>query len=151
MSASSPPLTSESIQDLNHVLFGLMNDGVIVVDRRGAILDCNRVFHERRGYEKPEVVGQSVRSLDSPEFATKVEARMGQILEDGQATFETAHVRKDGSVMPVEISARFFNMDGEVVFLSIVRDISERKALEASLKKGLEVYQAAINTPALGF
>jgi diguanylate cyclase (GGDEF)-like protein/PAS domain S-box-containing protein len=151
MSKQSPILNLNALQDLHRVLFDVMSDGVMVVGQNGIIVDCNPTFHQRLGYEKQELVGMSVTTLDPPEFAARVPERLAQIREQGQATFETAHYRKDGSVMPVELSARFFELNGETVFFSIVRDITERKRLEKHLQDGFDIYQAAINTPALGF
>jgi diguanylate cyclase (GGDEF)-like protein/PAS domain S-box-containing protein len=151
MHEPTSPLSLNSPQELHQVLFDIMNDGVMVVSQDGVIVDCNPTFHQRLGYAKEELVGMSVTTLDPPEFAARVPKRLAQIREQGQATFETAHYRRDGSIMPVELSARFFYVNGELVFFSIVRDISERKVLEQRLQEGLDIYQAAINTSALGF
>jgi PAS domain S-box-containing protein len=128
-----------------------MADGVLIVDMQGVIVDCNPAFHERLGYEKSELIGTTVRSLDTPEYADHVPKRIKRILNEGEATFESAHYRKDGSTMPIELNAHLFEADGQSFIFSIVRDITERKALEADLKKSYEIYQSAINTPALGF
>jgi PAS domain S-box-containing protein len=47
--------------------------------------------------------------------------------KDGYATFESIHIRKDGSKYPVEVSTHTFPFKGRNVALSIVRDITERK------------------------
>ncbi len=129
-----------------------MSDGVLVMDHQGVIIDCNPAFYERLGYyAKSEIVGRDVISLDTPEFAARVEERIEQITRCGRLTFESAHVRKDGSVMPVEISAHLLGLKGARFFFGIVRDITDRKRFELALKEGMEVYRAAINTPAIGF
>ncbi len=151
MSESLPGFNLQTIDDLHQVLFDVMADGVLVVDHNGRIIDCNSTFHQRLGYERDELLGLAVTTLDPPEFAARVPERLAQIRSEGQATFETAHYCKDGSLMPVELNARCFEVQGNTVFFSIVRDISERKTLEQELQDGLDIYQAAINTPALGF
>lgn len=128
-----------------------MADGVLIVNMQGVIVDCNPAFCNRLGYEKDELIGKTVKSLDTPEYADHVPERIAWILRDGEATFETALYRKDGTVLSVELNSRLFEADGQHFIFSIVRDISERKALEADLKKNYEIYHAAINTPALGF
>lgn len=148
---SPPVINLHSTQDLRDELFTAMTDGVLVVDENGVIIDCNPAFHGNLGYTKDEVIGRSVKSLDSPEFAPKVPDRIRTIFEHGSATFETAHVRKDGTVMPAELNSRLLKTDNQTCIFSIVRDLTERKALETELNKGFEIYQAAINTPALGF
>ena len=49
-------------------------------------------------------------------------------------TFESAHVRKDGSVMPVEIHARIIDLEDRRLILSVARDITDRKRAEAEVK-----------------
>lgn len=128
-----------------------MADGVMMVDQQGVIVDCNPVFHQRLGYEKSEIVGMSVKTLDPPEYANRVPERLEEIASQGQATFETAHTHKDGTIMPVELNARLLDVEGDTYFFSIVRDITKRKQREAKHQARLEIYDAAINTPALGF
>ena len=41
-------------------------------------------------------------------------------------TFESMHVRKDGSLMPVEIHARIIDLEDRRLILSVARDITER-------------------------
>ena len=46
---------------------------------------------------------------------------------------ETNHIRKDGSIFPVEISAKYIFQEGADILLAIVRDHTERKKLEDEL------------------
>ena len=63
-------------------------------------------------------------------------------MKQGHLTFESAQVRKDGSVLPVEISSRTIKLDGENAFFSVVRDISKRKQIEIELRESEEKYRA---------
>ena len=65
-------LSLASIHELREVLFNVMTDGVLIVNDQGIILDCNPAFHTRLGYKKIDLIGQSVKSIDPPEFAVKV-------------------------------------------------------------------------------
>ena len=81
---------------------------------------------EDRGYEKEELLGKDVGRL-----LPRTMPRPGKILQDlhaqGEITFESAHVRKDGSVMPVEIHARIIDLGDRRLVLSVARDITERQ------------------------
>lgn len=151
LSTTTPHISLSSIHALHDALFEAMTDGVLVIDQQGVILDCNPAFHQRLGYSREDLVGTPVAELDPPEFSRMVPERIKTIMREGQATFETAHYHKDGTVMPVELCARFVEINGEIVLFSIVRDITERRRLEESLREGFEMYQTAINTSALGF
>jgi PAS domain S-box-containing protein len=102
---------------------------------KGNFLDVNSTAYERLGYTKKEMLATHISKLDPPEFATKVPERLGQIKKHGNAVFESAHIRKDGSIMPVEVNSMILTMEGEKVFFSIIRDISERKKLEDEILK----------------
>jgi signal transduction histidine kinase len=47
--------------------------------------------------------------------------------------YEDVHRRKDGTTFPVEVSGRRFELEGKTYYHAIVRDIGERRRLEAHL------------------
>lgn len=116
------------------ILFEFANDCLMVLDLDGRIRDINRTGYERLGYTKEEMVGKKVSQFDSPEFAAKVPAKLGEIHGKGQVIFESVHLRRDGSVMPIEINARVVELDGRQQIFSVVRDISDRKKEEEQFK-----------------
>ena len=144
-------LTFNSTHELRQALFDIMADGVLVIDREGTILDCNPAFHQRLGYQKSEVIGHNIAELNPREFAIEVPERIALVLRQGQSIFESAHCRKDGSVMPVELSVRRVEIGGKEAMVSVARQISERKNWQARFREGFKVYRTAINTPPLGF
>lgn len=107
-------------------LFEAANDAIYIVDMEGRYLDMNTVAHERLGYTREEMLSKSVAEVDTPEFALRAPERIEQIRKSGKGVFESAHVRKDGTVMPVEINAVVIDHEGRTVLYSIVRDITER-------------------------
>lgn len=76
----------------------------------------------------------TIAELDQPAFAPKIPERIKDIKEDGSAIFESAHLRKDGSIMPIEVSAKLMEYKGKQVLLSVVRDITKRKEAEEKIK-----------------
>ncbi len=71
--------------------------------------------------------GKDIWALIAPDYAATREKILQDLLAQGEMTFESAHVRKDGSVMPVEIHARIIDLGERRLVLSVARDISERK------------------------
>jgi diguanylate cyclase (GGDEF)-like protein/PAS domain S-box-containing protein len=134
-----------------HLLFDSANDCMLLLSMDGCIMDINRVGHERLGYTKEEMLGRRIAEFDPPEFADKVPERVAKIMRDGQATFESAHVRKDGSRMPVEINSRLVELGGDKMLHSVIRDITERKQAEEALRNSEAQYRAVIETAADGF
>jgi PAS domain S-box-containing protein len=116
-------------------LFESASDALFIVDREGHILDVNAVAYERLGYTREELLSLHLSQLDSPSFAAMVPERMERLKQYGRLAFESAHVRKDGSVMPVEINARTMDLNGKKVLFSVIRDITERKLAEQALQE----------------
>lgn len=132
-------------------LFESANDALILLSRDGRIMDINEIGHSRLGYTKEEMLGRSIADFDPPEFSRKVPERFKQMVANGQAKFESAHVRKDGSIMPIEVSARTFEMDGTLYVFSVVRDISKRKEMTDRVRERDAMYRAVFETSADGF
>ncbi|MCR4332438.1 MAG: PAS domain S-box protein, partial [Sulfuricaulis sp.] len=102
------------------------SESIVVIDLEGKILYANETAWKARGYTQDELMKLDLRTIDTPEHAKLIPSRMREVLERGQLTFESAHYRKDGSVMPIEVSARAFDWGGKMVFLSAMRDITVR-------------------------
>jgi two-component system, NtrC family, sensor kinase len=90
------------------------------------------------GYERDELVGMPIAALDDEESRKKVPHLMKQIMSGEPVTFEVRHVRKDGVVFPVEVSAQLIHLSGRPYILAIDRDISKRKQAEEELKRHRE-------------
>ncbi|MFI4939053.1 MAG: EAL domain-containing protein [Burkholderiales bacterium] len=117
-----------------HVLFDSVNDCIMILDLDGYIRDINRTGYTRLGYAKEEMLGKCISQFNSPEFASRVAGNIAMLQQNGFGVFESAHVRKDGSVMPMEVSARMVELEGQRRVLTSVRDIAERKLAEAALR-----------------
>jgi PAS domain S-box-containing protein len=115
-------------------LFESATDCMLILDKDGRIVDINSTGYEMLGYEEQEMLGRRIAEFDTPECAALVADRMAQIVAEGRARFEAAHVRKDGTIMPVEINTKIIYLDGEQRYFSVIRDITERKRLEQQLK-----------------
>jgi PAS domain S-box-containing protein len=118
-------------------LFNFSTDGIFIIDFDGNFIDVNNTAYIRLGYTKNELLSLHISKLDHPAFAGRVHERLAQIRDYGSAVFESAHMRKDGTVMPVEVNSRLLNYEGRQVYFSVIRDITERKAAEARIKSAL--------------
>ena len=104
----------------------------------GRILEANRAAEQAYGYTRDELLAKRIFELRAPETEPNVREQMEAAQETG-IIFETVHQRADGALFAVEVSARGTStIDGEVVLLSIIRDISERKHKEHEREALLE-------------
>ncbi len=116
-------------------LFESSTDGIFILDLDGNFIDANTTAYTRLGYTKEEMLSLHISKLDHPSFAGRVPARLKEIQDHGVAVFESGHLRKDGSMMPVEVNSRMFEHKGKQVYFSVIRDITERKKAESALKE----------------
>jgi PAS domain S-box-containing protein len=125
-------LSEEEVQ-LKAALLDAVSDSVFLHDLEGHFLYVNEAAYQTRGYGKEELLGKDLSVLPTPEYARTREERLGELMQKGATIFESAHLCKDGSVMPVEVHARLIVLNGRTLILSAARDITERKVAEIAL------------------
>ncbi len=109
-------------------------DSILAHDLDGNLIYLNEAAWRERGYTHDEMMGMNLRDLDMPEGAKLIKSHINELKKKGSSTFESAHLRKDGTFFPVEVSARLFDLEGHKIILSSIRDISERREAEESLR-----------------
>ncbi|MDO8282925.1 MAG: PAS domain S-box protein [Thermodesulfovibrionia bacterium] len=135
---------TRSENDLRN-LFESVNDAVFVLDLKGNFIDVNSIAFKRLGYTKEEMLSMHISALDSPEFASRVSERFDEITKRGKAIFESAHLRKDGTAMPVEVNSVLTIFKGKEVLLSTIRDITQRKQIENELFQSRTEWEETFN------
>jgi PAS domain S-box-containing protein len=111
------------------------NDSIFLHDLEGNFVYVNESACKHRGYTREELMALNLRQLDVPEYAQLIEPRIEALLRTGESTFESAHYRKDGTVLPVDVHVRVIESGGRRLFLSAARDITERKRAEEVLRE----------------
>jgi two-component system sensor kinase FixL len=115
-------------------------DGIIVIDDQGRIEAFNGAAERVFGYRADEVVGQNVSVLMPEPYARDHDKYVARYLETRERRIigigrEVTGRRKDGSTFPHHLSVGEATIGGETKFIGIVRDLSERVALEAKLRE----------------
>ena len=139
-----------SVGELKQVLEAA-NDALIVLDAKGNFRYCNPLVLKVGGYTEEELLGQNFRKIIAPGHADKAIEEFRMHI-DGRHTapYEIEILRKDGRRVPVEISTGPLRVRGAVVgVVGIVRDITARKALEASLTHARDYAERLIETAPL--
>lgn len=103
--------------------------------RPSHFLNVNDNVCRLTGFTRDELLSMSLVDLDDPDDWQKGRRIGQQLMEQGDLVFEVSHVRKDGTKIPVEISAHVFALDNQRVVLSIIRDITERRRAEDALRQ----------------
>ena len=111
----------------------MSNDAFYLCDSAGRFLYVNDRALKYTGYTREEMLCMSVSELN-PDYPPDRMREFVVGMKDGSAPpqFETINKRKDGTVVPVELSVASIDMDGEFYMFGVVRDISERKQVEVA-------------------
>lgn len=102
----------------------------IAISEDCILLDANRRFAEMHGYELAEVIGRPVSDFIAPESRTAVLEHMRNASE---ATYEFLGMRKDGSVLTLEVHNRTGLWLGRPTRISALRDITPLKQANEAL------------------
>ena len=97
----------------------------------GKFIEINDQACEMLGYHREELLGMTLSDIEVARQREMTPAILRDLDEAGRSLFETEHVARDGRRIPVEVSARILSLREKPIMLSLVRDISERKRLEA--------------------
>jgi PAS domain S-box-containing protein len=127
------PLKHRTLAQRYDLLSTYANDIILLVHPEGNILDANERAVAAYGYTREELLQLTVRDIRSPETWNDLPKQMQQVMALKGLVFETVHRRKDGSTFPVEVSTRLIELNGQDYFLSIARDITDRRRAEIAL------------------
>jgi len=121
-------------------LFEYATIGILVIGRSGNIELANPSIQKLFGYQNAELIGQPIEILIPEAFRKRhVDHREGYF-EKPKARpmglgMELFALKKDQTVFPVEISLGYYELEGEMVAVAFVTDITERKKNEDDLRK----------------
>jgi PAS domain S-box-containing protein len=107
-------------------------DSVFWMEAEGAFKYANPAACEALGYTLDELRTMSIRDID-PKYSSQWAQHINELREAGALTFETQHRRKDGTLVPVEVTAAYLEYDGAAYDVGFARDITERKRAEEAL------------------
>jgi len=117
-------------------LFDLSPDGIIIVDSTQEIILANPAMHRMIDVKNREgLTGIPFTSLLAPDQEISYDDLLKVAAESSRPLFETVFMRRDGSRLPVELSAGGATHEGEAAFYLIARDITERKRFQEDLRE----------------
>ncbi len=139
-----------------------MPDGVVLVNASGHIVFANTQLAHLFGYPPQALQGRAVDELlptrlrgnhfrprgdagarAKAHAAGRTWRLIDPLRERIRYTLELAGLRRDGGEFPIEISLSALQLDGSVMVMGAIRDISERRRVEDELRrKNIELEQA---------
>ncbi|WP_210530448.1 PAS domain S-box protein [Rubellimicrobium arenae] len=117
-------------------------DAIIVMDEDGTTLEFNPAAEAIFGYPAAEAVGRKVSDLIVPPSARAAHNDgLSRYLKDGEPhvighRIEVEGLRKDGTLLPVELTVTVVRSGEQRIFVSHLRDLTEAKRLEREMQEG---------------
>jgi PAS domain S-box-containing protein len=117
-----------------------MLEGVVTIDIDGVVQTFNHAASMIFGYDNDEVIGKNVAML-MPESDARVHDRfVREYISTGQTKIigigrEVFGKRRNGELFPLEIAVSEVVVQGQRMFIAIMRDLSERKQSEQRIMR----------------
>ncbi len=137
-------------RDLQEIL-DAVPDAMVVVDQAGRIRLANRQAEVVFGYKRQELTGERVEVLVPEHLVGDHAGQRSHFFEQPQARPMGARPdlkarRRDGSVFPVEINLSPLTSDEGMLVVASIRDISERRRIDAEQRWQAEFSSGIINS-----
>lgn len=127
-------------------IFDHSRDG-IAVSKAGKIVMVNQAFVQIMGFDNAEeMVGLPITAVISPESRELI-VENNRRRETGEETphfYWFSALQKNGAIVPVEVGASSYELNGEIYTLALTRDITARKQMEASIQQAHEQLTATL-------
>lgn len=131
-------------EELYHTLLNCSPDPIVVYDIQGRVRYLNPAHTALFGWTIQEAEGKPLDTLPAWDRQSTV-ARIQKVLYEGDTSqsLETQRLTKDGHPIDVSVSAgRYLDVEGKPAGMVVVlRDITERKRIEAALKESEARYR----------
>ena len=112
------------------------SDGIVITDLDGYILEVNKSIALMCGYSMQEMLGKHLYKFLPDDDVVLNPLKFNELLEGKSLLYERRLLRKDGSVLDIEVNSK---MASTQTIIGFIRDITERKKYDNAL-----VYQARL-------
>lgn len=143
-----------STQTHDNRLSAILNsvvDGIITIDRHGAIESVNPSAAALFGYAPEEIIGHNIAILMPEPYHSKHDQYIHHHLSTGEKKIigkgrEVMGKRKDGSTFPFWLNVERVEVEGRTIFTGIIHDVSDLRRTEEELMVSERRLNAIIDT-----
>ncbi len=143
---------AEEALKMSEQKYRLLVDNSLVgigVSQDQAMVFCNQRFAEMFGYPSPrEVLGLHLDRIVAPESLEFVTSLVGSRPSRKRRAvhYEMKALRRDGSVFDAEVFGGIIDYEGKSASQGMVIDITERKSVEAAVRRSEEKYRSLLDS-----
>lgn len=119
-------------------------DGLMIVNPAGKILHVNESYCSLSGYTQEELLKLYVRDIEGRLNQTQILKHTEMVAATGRTRFESAHRKKDGSSVEVEVTMSLIEIEQNQYFVVITRDLTEFKEVLSSINAGDAIKELSI-------
>ncbi len=125
-------------------------DGILVIDANGVVDTFSPAAEKIFGYEAPQVIGRNLSMLlpESPD-GQHLEFIQKNLHHDGRSR-QCQGKRSNGEVFPMDVALNEVTVEGERIFVGLIRDITEARQAEEELKQSEQSLKLAQHLAHLG-
>src|SRR3984893_14730246 len=122
-------------------------DAMVIIDGFGTIWFANRQVSALFGYAHDDIIGESIETLMPERFRTPHIGHRGRFLGDVRVRpmgtgLDLYGQRRDGTEFPLEVSLSPIEDVGQTLIAAAIRDVSDRKRVEAELIAARDAIEA---------
>ncbi|TGV04338.1 PAS domain-containing sensor histidine kinase [Flavivirga rizhaonensis] len=137
-------------QEIFNILLETVSEGVIIVDNHQKIMEINTSAEYIFGYPKSELVNRELNLLLPSNYHTSHSAHFEKFIKKGKRrkmgeAKDLYGLKKNGTIFPMEVELNPFTIYHKVYVMALVRDVSEKKAIEKNLMLRTQALQSAKN------
>jgi PAS domain S-box-containing protein len=136
---------SKRAEDRHRAILKGALDGFWINDMEGRLLEVNDSYCRMVGCTREELLTMSIPDIEDVEKPEETARHLKKVAEQGYDRFETRHRCKDGTVIDVEISANYLDVEGGQMFV-FIRDVTERKLAEEALEYSERNYRMLVES-----
>jgi len=142
----------EALNERQQAIFDGAVDGMVVLDDEGYICELNPSITRLFGYSDKELVGQhNTKLMENPPSLEASQAWLRQVSAAGAGRAghrrEFTGCRKDNSTFPTDVTISRFDDGGKQFYIAIIRDITQRKRIEAMKTEFVSTVSHELRTP----
>ncbi len=120
-------------------------DAVFWIAPDSRILYVNDAACRTLGWSREEMVGRTVPEIDPNFPASAWPAHWEELKRRKSFTFESDHIKKDGSLIKTEVTVNYLEFEGHEYNYAMTRDITDRKRAEEALRSSEQQFADLVN------